>query len=146
MVMTTVEEILREKGDQVWTVVPDSTVYQALSLMAEKNVGALVVIDRDGVAGILSERDYARKVILQGKSSKEIRVRDIMSSPVQCVNPASSIEECMALMTDRHVRHLPVVRDERLAGLISIGDVVKAIISQQGSLIRDLEGYITGRR
>lgn len=144
--MTTVEEILREKGDQVWTVVPDSTVYQALSLMAEKNVGALVVIDRDGVAGILSERDYARKVILQGKSSKEIRVRDIMSSPVQCVNPASSIEECMALMTDRHVRHLPVVRDERLAGLISIGDVVKAIISQQGSLIRDLEGYITGRR
>lgn len=144
--MTTVEDILREKSDQVWTITAHSTVYQALTLMAEKNVGALVVADGTHVDGMLSERDYARKVILQGKSSKDLTVGEIMSAPVQCVNRSSSIAECMALMTERHIRHLPVVMDGRLVGLVSIGDVVKAIILEQGILIRDLEGYITGRR
>ncbi len=144
--MTTVWQILQVKGRNVWSVSPDTLVYDALKLMAEKNVGALLVLDGDKLAGIFSERDYARKVILHGKSSKEIPVKDIMSSDVVTVRPQHSIEECMALMTNKRIRHLPVLEDERVIGMISIGDVVKAIISEQEYTIKQLENYITGAR
>lgn len=144
--MKIVRDILQAKGSQVWAIPPDRSVFDALTLMAEKNVGALVVLDGDRVVGIISERDYARKVILKGKSSKEIPVREIMASPVVCIRPEQSMEECMALMTDKHVRHLPVAENNRLVGLISIGDVVKAIIEEKEFIIGQLENYITGNR
>lgn len=144
--MKIVRDILQAKGSQVWSIPPDRSVFDALTLMAEKNVGALVVLDGDRVVGIISERDYARKVILKGKSSKEIPVREIMTSPVVCIRPEQSMEECMALMTDKHVRHLPVAENNRLVGLISIGDVVKAIIEEKEFIIGQLENYITGNR
>lgn len=144
--MKIVRDILQAKGSQVWSISPDRSVFDALTLMAEKNVGALVVLDGDRVVGIISERDYARKVILKGKSSKEIPVREIMTSHVVCVRPEQSMEECMALMTDKHVRHLPVAEHDRLVGLISIGDAVKAIIEEKEFIIGQLENYITGNR
>jgi CBS domain-containing protein len=143
-VMKTVKDILRTKGHDVWTIPPDATVYEALSLMADKNVGALVVLDGETVVGIMSERDYARKVVLHGKLSKEIPVKEIMTARVYYVRPEQNIQECMAQMTDKRVRHLPVLENDRLIGIISIGDVVKAIIAEQEFLIRYLESYITG--
>ncbi len=143
--MTTLQDILRVKGKDVWSISPDATVYEALSLMAARNVGALVVVEGSRVVGIISERDYARNVILQGKSSRDTPVKDIMTPRVYYARPTQTPWECMALMTDKHIRHLPVLEDDRLAGVISIGDVVKAIIEEQESVIRQYEEYITGR-
>jgi CBS domain-containing protein len=142
--MRTVSEILRNKGYEIWSVTPDSTVYDALKLMAEKNVGAVLVMEGDNLVGVLSERDYARKVILYGRSSKDTAVREIMTKRVVCVQPEETAEECMALMTDKHVRHLPVVKDNQIVGVVSIGDVVKSIISEQDFIIEQLEHYIRG--
>jgi len=145
--MKSVRDILRSKGKNVWTISPDITVFDALKTMADKNVGALVVLEDEKVVGIMSERDYARKVILHGRSSRELPVRDIMSKTVYSVRPEQSIEDCMEKMTDKHIRHLPVLDEtDRLAGIISIGDVVKTIIADQESTIRHLENYITGGR
>ncbi len=142
--MKTVKDILREKGYEVWSITPDATVYEALKFMADKNVGALLVLDGQAVVGMVSERDYARKVILHGRSSREIQVHEIMTSKVYYVHPEQNIEECMALMTDKRVRHLPAMENDRLVGVISIGDVVKAIIAEHESTIKHLEDYITG--
>jgi len=144
--MITVAGILKSKGREVWTITPETIVFDALKTMAEKNVGALVVLDKTGVVGILSERDYARKVILHGKSSKALKVTEIMSANVYSVNPEQNIEDCMTLFTNKRVRHLPVLQNNQLIGIISIGDVVKAIIADQESTIKHLENYITGSR
>lgn len=144
--MKTVKDILRIKGPDVWSTTSDATVYDALKAMAEKNVGALVVMDADAVVGIVSERDYARKVILHGRSSREIQVREIMSTEVYYVRPEQNIQECMALMTEKRVRHLPALEHDQLVGIISIGDVVKAVIADHESTIKHLENYITGGR
>ena len=141
---TSVKQILSEKGNDVWSTSPDTAVFDALKDMSDKGIGALVVLDDQEVVGIFSERDYARKVILKGKSSKDLPVKEIMTRRVICVKPEYSTEECMALMTEKHIRHLPVVADNELVGIISIGDVVKAIISQQEFVIEQLENYITG--
>ncbi len=142
--MASVAQLLKAKGPDVWTIAPDSSVYEAISLMAEKGVGALLVVEDGRLAGIVSERDYARKVILQGKSSKETPVREIMTERVFYVHPEESVEDCMALMTAKRIRHLPVLMDDRLVGVISIGDLVKSVISEQDSRIQQLESYITG--
>jgi CBS domain-containing protein len=142
--MITIRDVLQEKGNQTWTVVPDTMVFDALKLMAEKNIGALIVLDGEKIVGIFSERDYARKIILHGKSSRETTVKEIMTTNVVGVRPAQSMEDCMVLMTDKRIRHLPVVEGEKLIGMISIGDVVKAIISDKDFLIQQLEHYITG--
>ncbi len=144
--MTTVNQLLRSKGSAIWSIGPDATVYEALQLMAEKDVGALLVLDDGALVGILSERDYARKIALKGKTSRDTLVREIMTERVVCVRADQSVEECMALMTNKRVRHLPVLADNQLAGVISIGDVVKAIISEQEFIIEQLENYITGSR
>jgi len=143
--MITVMQILQEKGDEVWTIGPKITVFDALKLMAEKEIGALMVVEAGQVVGIFSERDYARKVILKGRSSKDTPVRKIMTERVITVDPATTVEVCMGLMTDRRIRHLPVMEGDRLIGVISIGDVVKAIVSEQTYLIEHLENYIAGR-
>jgi CBS domain-containing protein len=143
--MKSVKQVLQEKGSTVWSINPDATVFSALEFMAEKNIGALIVIDENEVIGIMSERDYARKVILAGKSSKDVPVREIMTTMVLFVNPENSMGDCMALMTDKHIRHLPVIDKGQLAGVISIGDVVKSIITEQEYLIDHLTNYITGR-
>jgi len=143
--MDIVKQILKVKGDQVWTVSPTATVYDALALMAQKEIGALVVVEGDQVVGILSERDYARKVVLEGKSSKDTPVSQIMTRRVIGVTAATTTQECMALMTKQRIRHLPVMEEGRLIGLISIGDVVKSIIEEQEYLIEHLENYIIGR-
>lgn len=142
--MLTVRQLLRGKGHDVWSIAPDVSVYDALKLMADKEVGALMVLDGDTMVGIISERDYARKVILKEKSSMDTPVKEIMTQHVICVGPEQTIRECMALMTDKRIRHLPVLENERLAGIISIGDVVKAIISHQEFMIEQLESYIQG--
>ena len=141
---TTVAQILQGKGHEVWSVSPATLVYDALIVMADKNVGALLVLEGDELKGIFSERDYARKVILKGKSSREIAVEEIMSPEVFTVGPGQSVEECMTLMTDKRVRHLPVLEGNRVIGVISIGDVVKAIISEREFTIKQLENYISG--
>ena len=144
--MKTVAEILKEKGDQaVYSIGPDASVFEAIALMAQKNIGALLVMDGGRIVGMLSERDYARKVVLMSRSSKETRLREIMTSSVIYVHPAQSSEECMAVMTENRVRHLPVLDDkDRLVGPISIGDLVKGIISEQKFIIEQLQHYITG--
>jgi CBS domain-containing protein len=144
--MKTVGDILQTKGSEVWTIPPETIVFDALKIMADKNVGALVVIDGAEVAGILSERDYARKVILHGKSSRELKAGEIMSATVYFVSPEQNIEDCMALFTNKRVRHLPVLQNNELIGIISIGDVVKAVIAEQEYTIKHLENYITGGR
>jgi CBS domain-containing protein len=144
--MKTVNDILRIKGHAVWSTTPDATVYEALKAMAEKNVGALVVLDADTVVGIVSERDYARKVVLHGRSSREIQVREIMTTEVYYVRLEQNIQECMAQMTEKRVRHLPALENGQLVGVISIGDVVKAVIADHESTIKHLEDYITGGR
>ncbi len=142
--MSTVGQLLQSKGGEVWSLSPDATVFEALKIMAEKDVGALLVTDQGKVVGIFSERDYARKVVLHGRSSKESAVREMMTSRVLYVPPEETIEGCMRLMTAKRVRHLPVLEDERLVGIITIGDVVKRIISDQQFTINELEKYITG--
>ncbi|HMU42313.1 MAG TPA: CBS domain-containing protein [Ignavibacteriaceae bacterium] len=141
--MKTVREILLNKGNQVWTISPDSTVYDALKLMSEKEIGAVLVCEGDNIKGIMSERDYARKIILQGKLSKETKISEIMSDKVIYVNPEMRTNECMALMINKKIRHLPVLEDQKLAGLISIGDVVNAVIDEKEFLIDQLVNYIT---
>ncbi len=142
--MATVRQILQTKGTALWTISPECTILDALKLMAEKNVGALLVVQEEQLMGIFSERDYARNVVLKGRTVEDTTVSDIMTSRVVYVRPNQTTEECMALMTDKHIRHLPVLEGERLIGIISIGDVVKEIISDQEFTIRNLEGYITG--
>jgi len=144
--MKAVRNILENKGRDVWTIAPDRTVFEALRTMADKNVGALLVLDGETITGILSERDYARKVILHGRSSKELMVKEIMSSKVYFVSPEQNIEDCMSLFTNKRVRHLPVLENDKLAGIISIGDVVKEVIAEQESTIQHLQNYITGGR
>jgi CBS domain-containing protein len=140
--MKTVEQILATKTQRLLSVAPDATVYDALKTMAEHEVGALVVLDGERLAGIFSERDYARKVILFGKASKETLVREIMTDRVLCVRPDQTVDQCMALMTDKRVRHLPVLDHKKVIGVISIGDVVKEVISEQRFMIEQLEHYI----
>ena len=142
--MNSIKQLLQDKGSDVWKVTPDTSVFDALELMSEKNVGALLVLEADKLVGIFSERDYARKVILKGKASKDTPVKEIMSTKVLYIGPDQSIEECMALMTDKRIRHLPVLAGDELLGVISIGDVVKVIISDQQITIHWLEKYISG--
>jgi CBS domain-containing protein len=143
--MDRVKDVLDTKGHDVWTISPDASVFDALKMMASKEVGALIVLKENKVVGIVSERDYARAVELRGKSSRETSVGEIMTRKVAYVRPENSIEECMALMTYKRIRHLPVMQDDRLTGVVSIGDVVKAIISEQQFVIQQLENYISGR-
>jgi CBS domain-containing protein len=143
-----VKEVLKDKKKEVWSILPYVAVYDALKLMGEKQIGALMVIDDHGkVAGIISERDYARKVILKGKTSKETKVEEIMTpaSERYAVKPDNSVEECMILMTGKHVRHLPVFENNQFVGVVSIGDVVKSIVSEQEALIEQLSNYIAGK-
>ena len=140
--MKSLKQLIAAKGGQVWSIKPDATVFEALQLMAQKDIGALLVMDGPRLAGIMSERDYARKVILQGKSSQDMAVRDIMTAEVVKVDPASTVEECMGLMTQRRIRHLPVVEGDKVAGLVSIGDLVKEVIAEQEQTIKQLESYI----
>lgn len=142
--MQTVRQFLHCKGHQIWWVRPQDSVFEALKVMADKNIGALLVLDSGGLVGIFSERDYARKVILKGKASKDIPVSEIMTTEVTCVEADQTIEDCMSLMTDHRIRHLPVTEKGKLVGVISIGDVVKSIISEQEFIIGQLENYIAG--
>jgi len=144
--MKTVADLLGGKRATVWSTTPDTSVFDALTLMAEKNVGALPVLEGDRLIGIFSERDYARKIILRGKTSRETAVREIMTANVVSIRPDETVERCMSVMTEKHFRHLPVVEGDRLAGIISIGDVVKSVIEEQGETISHLQGYITGQR
>ncbi|MBC8504399.1 MAG: CBS domain-containing protein [Anaerolineales bacterium] len=141
-----VKFLLQRKGSDIWSTTPDATIFDALQFMAEKDIGALMVIENDKLIGIFSERDYARKVILHGKSARETLVQEIMTRDVITVQAAQSVVDCMSLMTEKHIRHLPVLDNAELVGMISIGDVVKEIISEQGYLIEQLENYISGNR
>ena len=140
--MKTVQQLLESKRHRLVSVSPDTTVLDALKLMAEKEIGAVLVIEGELLAGIFSERDYARKVVLHGKSSKDTPVREIMTDEVVCVRPEQTIEDCMGLMTDKRVRHLPVFDSKNVVGVISIGDVVKEMLSEQEFVIKQLESYI----
>jgi CBS domain-containing protein len=146
MITTTVRQILRAKGHDVWSVSPEVPVLEALRLMAEKDVGAVVVLTDGALVGILSERDYARKIVLRGRASETTPVSAIMSTRVVYVRPELTSEECLAVMTDKRIRHLPILEDGRLIGVISIGDVVKAMLADQRFTIEQLEGYISGAR
>lgn len=139
-----INEILGHKGSSVWTVSPEATVFEAIQMMSDKNVGALLVTENGRLIGIVSERDYTRKVALKGKSSKELKVREIIPDNVFSVTPQHTIEECLRLMTERRVRHLPVLEGDKIVGVVSIGDLVNWIISAQSTTIRQLETYISG--
>ncbi len=141
--MATVSQILQSKGAGVVTASPDLSVLDALRVMADHNIGALLVVEGDQLAGIFSERDYARKVVLLGKASRDTAVREIMTSDVICVHPGQTADKCMAIMTDKHIRHLPVLdSDDQLVGVVSIGDIVKSIITEQQVMINHLEDYL----
>ncbi len=142
--METVEQLLDEKGHEVWSVHPDDSVFDAIKKMADKEIGSLVVLEDDKIVGIITERRYARNVILKGKSSLETPVRDIMATRIVCARPHQTIDECMAVMTDKRIRHLPVVDQKRLVGLVSIGDLVKSTIADQKFTIEQLTHYIQG--
>jgi len=144
--MRTVRHLLEAKGREIWTVSPDNSVYEALKLMADKNIGALVVMDVNRMVGIFSERDYARKVVLKGKFSRDTPVREIMTTEVYSVTPERNLKECMAVMTQGRFRHLPVLVNDQLVGVVSIGDVVKALLSEQDFMISQLENFIGGGR
>ena len=140
--MKTVNEILAKKGNDIWSVAPTDTVFDSLKLMADKQIGALLVMDGEKLAGIVTERDYARKVALEGRSSRESKVQDIMSENVLCVTPDKSVQDCMAMMSDKRARHLPVVEGHKVIGIVSIGDLVKSIINEQQHEIESLQYYI----
>jgi len=142
--MRTVEQLLQAKGSDIWSIAPQATAYNALQIMAEKNVGALLVIEKEKLVGIFSERDYARKVILKEKSSKNTSVGELMTREVIYINANATLEESMALMTAKRIRHLPVLKNNQLIGIVTLGDVVRQIISDQQFAIRELEKYITG--
>lgn len=142
--MTTVAQLLDSKGRHIWSVGPQDIVYDAIKLMAAKGIGALIVMEGGSLVGIFSERDYARKIILKGKSSKQTTVDDIMTRDVLCARPEQNVEECMAVMTEKHVRHLPVIEEKQVVGMVSIGDLVKTIIAEQKFTIEQLEHYISG--
>ena len=145
--MTTVAEIIKSKPEaKVFSVTPSDTVLSALRLMAEKRIGALLVMEGERIAGIFTERDYARKVVLLGRASVDTPVREVMTSAVRFVHPSNSAEQCMAVMTENRLRHLPVLDEERVVGLVSIGDLVKSVISEQQFIITEMERYITGAR
>jgi CBS domain-containing protein len=143
-VVNKISDLLRYKTGDVWTIGPKATIYEALELMAEKNIGALPVVEEGRLVGIFSERDYARKCILMGRHSKETLVSELMSSPVVTIDSSFTIEQCLTMMTERQFRHLPVLEEDQLTGIVSIGDIGKWVISEQRSTIHDLEGYITG--
>ena len=143
--MSTVKELMGIKGADVWSVHPQDTVYKALEIMAEKNIGALTVMNEDRLVGIFSERDYARKVILKGKSSKDTPISELMTENVLTIHSGVSLNECMKLMAEKHIRHLPVIDDKRMVGILTIGDVVNHIISMQQDTIQHLEQYIEAR-
>lgn len=142
--MKTVNQLLETKNASVWSIEPSRSVYEAIVIMAEKNIGALVVMEGERVVGILSERDYARRVILADRSSASTKVSEVMSSRVLFAKPSETVEQCMSVMTDKHIRHLPVMEADKLLGIVSIGDLVKAVIAEQKSVISQLENYITG--
>ena len=142
--MKTVKQILDAKGYQVWSITPDKFVFDALKLMGEENIGALAVVEAEQLVGIISERDYARKVILQGRTSRDTRVAEIMTAAVVATRLDQNVKECMATMTARRIRHLPVVENDQLIGMISIGDLVKSIIDEQQFMIEQLANYISG--
>ena len=142
--MNTIGQLLESKGKDIWSIVPNATVFEALRIMAQNNVGALLVIDKDNLVGIFSERDYARKVILEGKSSKDTAVGELMTKDVYYIDPKNTLQESMAVMTARHIRHMPVLDKDRLVGMVTLGDVVKQIIAEQEFTIRELEKYISG--
>jgi CBS domain-containing protein len=144
--MKTVKDILRVKGSNVYSTAPDATVYDVLKQMAEKNVGALMVLEGEKIVGLISERDYARKTILKGRLSKETAVKEIMTANVITVGPEKDLEECMELFTDKRVRHLPVIENEKIIGIVSIGDVVKGVIDHKEFIIQEQEKYIKGKR
>lgn len=139
-----VQNILQTKGTEVFDISPEETVYRAIEKMADKNIGALLVIEDGKLLGIITERDYRNRIILEGRTSKETKVREIMSANLYCVEPTEKVENCMAIMTDRKIRHLPVVKNDELKGIVSIGDLVKAVISKQKVEIHNLRDYITG--
>jgi CBS domain-containing protein len=144
--MTTVQRLLQSKGNAVWSIGPDASVFEAVQLMAEKRVGALMVVDRNELVGVISERDYAREIVLKDRVSRDTPVRAIMTHRVLYVRPQQTLEECMALMTDKNLRHLPVLENGRLVGVISMRDVIKDLIAEKEFLIEQLENYITDRR
>lgn len=142
--MITIKELLKKKSGDIWSISPQASVYQALELMAQKDVGALLVIENDKLVGIFSERDYARKIILKGKASKETSVSELMTKSVYYVTPDNTLEDAMALMTSKQIRHLPIMNQGKLSGIVTLGDVVKKIISEQKLTIDELENYVTG--
>ena len=142
--MITIEQLLNNKDDQIWSVEPKTSIFEALIIMSDKEIGALLVIEDEKLVGIFSERDYARKVILKGKSSKNTQVGELMTKKVLYIDPEKTINDCMVIMTNKHVRHLPVIENDKVIGMVTIGDLVNQIISEQENTIQQLENYITG--